>query len=275
MEVYQLTRPGAGRDLLRQNVPGLIEAVGTQQFEEQLFRVAERSLCCEHFSVFAGADAQRPQILLAANQGTAELARNVGRLYAGRYWSDDPTNQIALATNETGNGLLVRYSDRERRSLLYRRNCYNAPDWQATGQHLIHKVSLIRRCGRQTLTVNFYRHAKTGPFNDDDVQTIMNSSDLMFALLDRHAASSFAADAATLRHQFEDCLARKSFGLSRREVEVAAAIAAGLNSEAIAQTLDIGINTVLTYRKRAYRQLGISSQNELTRLVYSMGTGRS
>lgn len=39
--------------------------------------------------------------------------------------------------------------------------------------------------------------------------------------------------------------------------------------EAIALTLGIRRNTVLTYRKRAYARLGISSQNELVRLIYS------
>lgn len=40
----------------------------------------------------------------------------------------------------------------------------------------------------------------------------------------------------------------------------------GKGSEAIALALGIGINTVLTYRKRAYARLG-TSHNELMRLV--------
>jgi DNA-binding CsgD family transcriptional regulator len=60
--------------------------------------------------------------------------------------------------------------------------------------------------------------------------------------------------------------------LPQREVQVCAGIALGLNSEAIGQTLGIGINTVLTYRKRAYARLQISSHNELLWAIYSAAT---
>jgi hypothetical protein len=48
----------------------------------------------------------------------------------------------------------------------------------------------------------------------------------------------------------------------------------GVKSRADPQTnnlkrLNIGMNTVQTYRKRAYTRLSISSQNELMRLVMS------
>ena len=43
----------------------------------------------------------------------------------------------------------------------------------------------------------------------------------------------------------------------------------GMTSEAIGLKLGISVNTVLTYRKRAYGRLRISCQNELMRLVLS------
>jgi DNA-binding CsgD family transcriptional regulator len=41
----------------------------------------------------------------------------------------------------------------------------------------------------------------------------------------------------------------------------------GLSSEAIAGQFGISLNSVLTYRRRAYQRLGITSQNELFSLV--------
>jgi DNA-binding CsgD family transcriptional regulator len=41
----------------------------------------------------------------------------------------------------------------------------------------------------------------------------------------------------------------------------------GMTPEAIALHLGISVNTVLTYRKRAYGRLKISCQNELLRLI--------
>jgi DNA-binding CsgD family transcriptional regulator len=55
--------------------------------------------------------------------------------------------------------------------------------------------------------------------------------------------------------------------LSPREVEVCIRIMLGVTSEGIGIDLGISRNTVLTYRKRAYARLNISSQNQLFRLV--------
>jgi LuxR family transcriptional regulator, activator of tox operons len=68
---------------------------------------------------------------------------------------------------------------------------------------------------------------------------------------------------------FVERLCRIDPSLPPREAEVCGAIASGMTSEAIALTLGISVNTVLTYRKRAYMRLGVSSQNELMRLVLS------
>jgi len=51
--------------------------------------------------------------------------------------------------------------------------------------------------------------------------------------------------------------------LTRRELDVLARILSGLTSEGIALDLRVSVNTVLTYRKRAYGRLGVSSQAEL------------
>jgi len=55
--------------------------------------------------------------------------------------------------------------------------------------------------------------------------------------------------------------------LARRELDVCVGIMQGKSSEAIALALGISVNTVRTYRKRAYARLGITSHNELMRLV--------
>ena len=55
--------------------------------------------------------------------------------------------------------------------------------------------------------------------------------------------------------------------LTGREQEVCLRILAGFSSEAISADLDIGLQSTLTYRKRAYQKLGISSQSELFAIV--------
>ena len=272
MEIHSVPTPNAMQDPLRRRMAELIGVVGTQHFERVLFETAVQALSCEHLSVFSQQGRQMPRLFLAADQGAMQLARSVGSIYASKFWSSELASRLLPGNPEQEQKVLIRFSDRERRNSQDRRSCYQEADWQSIGQHLVYKVSLVRLRRADLCAVNLYRHERVGPFADDDVNAIMNSGDLILALLDRHAASNLTTDSATLRTQFERCLMKGAPALSRREIEVAAAIAVGLSSEAIARTLGIGINTVLTYRKRAYRHLSISSQNELIRLIYSLGT---
>ncbi|MEM7283725.1 MAG: helix-turn-helix transcriptional regulator, partial [Pseudomonadota bacterium] len=66
--------------------------------------------------------------------------------------------------------------------------------------------------------------------------------------------------------QIEDLehrLAMINDGLTDRERQVCARIVLGMTSDGIAADLGVGSQTVLTYRKRAYARLDISSQNAL------------
>ncbi|MFL9894820.1 helix-turn-helix transcriptional regulator [Paraburkholderia strydomiana] len=56
--------------------------------------------------------------------------------------------------------------------------------------------------------------------------------------------------------------------LTARERTVCLGILTGYTSEAIALNLGISINSVLTYRKRIYEKLRITSQNELFMLTF-------
>jgi len=55
--------------------------------------------------------------------------------------------------------------------------------------------------------------------------------------------------------------------LSKREREVCARAAIGMSVETTALELGIGKTTVLTYRKRAYERLDVTSPSELCALV--------
>jgi len=64
-----------------------------------------------------------------------------------------------------------------------------------------------------------------------------------------------------------DALIASAPQLTEREASVCSGIVLGMTSEGIALDLGISVNTVRTYRKRAYARLKISSENELIKLV--------
>jgi LuxR family transcriptional regulator, activator of tox operons len=133
----------------------------------------------------------------------------------------------------------------------YRRDCYSAAD-------LVDRFSIVRHHGDETIRLNLYRSAQRGRFV---------AADIMFALLAKHDAHRVAADPSCEGDVLARRLRQIMPQLPRRELDVCAGIMQGKNSEAIALALGISVNTVLTYRKRAYARLGITSHNELMRLV--------
>ncbi|HLY87344.1 MAG TPA: LuxR C-terminal-related transcriptional regulator [Acetobacteraceae bacterium] len=56
-------------------------------------------------------------------------------------------------------------------------------------------------------------------------------------------------------------------GLTGREIDVCARSLSGMTAEGIGLELEIKKSSVVTYRKRAYERLGISSQHELFRML--------
>jgi DNA-binding CsgD family transcriptional regulator len=56
-------------------------------------------------------------------------------------------------------------------------------------------------------------------------------------------------------------------GLTSRELDVGARSLAGMTAEGTALELNIKVSSVVTYRKRAYERLGISTLHELFRFV--------
>lgn len=126
---------------------------------------------------------------------------------------------------------------------------------------------------RITLALGTNRFASTSmalngmPIRLTDFAGVLECADVMFALLAKHDAQRSVVG----QNGEVDVLARRLRQvmphLARRERDVCVGIMQGKSSEAIALALGISVNTVRTYRKRAYARLGVTSHNELMRLV--------
>jgi len=116
--------------------------------------------------------------------------------------------------------------------------------------------------------VNFYRTTTQGRFEREQVQRLLTVAPTLSAAVARHFQRDTApgGDAASrLKALF--ATSEPLAGLTGREKDVCLGILTGRSSEAIAGELGISLHSALTYRKRAYEKLAISSQNELFGLV--------
>src|SRR5690606_4359226 len=94
-------------------------------------------------------------------------------------------------------------------------------------------------------------------------------ADLLLSLLEKHDSLTRPPLECNDFRGYRKRVEQVAPCLSEREAEVCAGIALGMNSEGIGLTLGIKLSTVQTHRKRAYARLGISSQNELLKLLFN------
>jgi DNA-binding CsgD family transcriptional regulator len=277
MEVYDLrealdsSRPG-WREL-----PGLVDSLGTPAFENRLYSLVRKATGSIHLTAFAHPTDGETRLLIAADQIDGDLAKRVGRMYVTQHWSSDPINRILNPTSPAPRAIIVRAHGDEVRRAEFRRRCYDRPGWKAVGATIADRVSLMTIRDEQLLKISFHRSETDGLFGDDEVDWMAENAALLFALIQRNDRLTHGTAVALSRSFYAGRLADAAPQLTQREADVCLRIAQGLTSEGIAIDLGISLNTVRTYRKRAYRRLNISSQNELMTLLLwtprTSGTG--
>ncbi|WP_181313890.1 helix-turn-helix transcriptional regulator [Phreatobacter cathodiphilus] len=235
----------------------LISRIGRPDFGKSLLALSRLAVGADHVTAFAEAPGDRIGTVVAENGGPRPLARTVAERYVRHHWQSDPVTR--LLRGPEGRRIIVDIDADDVEKGDYRRDCYAAVS-------LGHRLSVAESRGARTMRLNFYR-ARGEDFRPEDVERLGGMAEMLLAMLWRHEETAAADE--NPEALFNARLASLAPGLSVRERQVCALIALGVTSEGIGLRLDIGLNTVLTYRKRAYARLGISSQNELMRRLMS------
>jgi DNA-binding CsgD family transcriptional regulator len=270
MDVYPISAtPNVG---LCDGLDALIENVATPRFNEQLLRVAQSIVGSTHIAAFSITPEGPPQIVLTADRGPASLAYSASNVFVNRFWTQDPVNRMDFTNDDLERGVVVKVPVNEFQRIPYRRDCYSVNGWSSGGIKLIERLTLLRQHHGRIIRIDFYRSRDGGAYRARDVKKASVCAELLLALVARHALGTMAPPMINSGPTLEKLVRRIAPDLSQREVQVCAGITLGMSSEAIASSLGIGINTVLTYRKRAYARLRISSHNELLRMVFCAAT---
>jgi DNA-binding CsgD family transcriptional regulator len=140
------------------------------------------------------------------------------------------------------------------------------------GREFCRKTGLRERiivCGGQIgkpMTIlNIF--AGSEPTSAKKIEDVRASAQLLISILAKHEeiSATRVANRPSLS-SLKDIVCRLKgveMRLSPRELDVCARIIRGLTTVGIALDLGIGVETVIEYRKRLYRRLGVSSQHEL------------
>ena len=266
MQFYSLDRASRPALAYDRDVAGLVAKVGRPGFPEALFKFAHGWIRADHVTAFAFDAGQKVRMVFAENTGTIPIARSLAGEYVKNYWRFDPAQpgskrqcgSVAQCWAACTSASDISHSS-------YRSSCY-------TSVELDNRFSISSARGSRTIRLNFYRSAGDD-FSEADADHILDSGNLLLALVARHCEEAWPDVPQERQSGFGQRLLQLAPQLSRREREVCALIAEGLTSEGIGLRLNVGINTVHTYRKRAYARLNISSQNELMRLIMRQPSG--
>lgn len=232
-----------------------VAALGAAAFAGELLAALNRVLPADHLSLMRFEDRVRPPVIESAVWRGGRYVARVQRAYLGGLYRSDPNLAI------TGSSVVVQSLHRDAISdPAYRDRCY-------VRAGVLARLTVAVPEGRRLVALNLYRRVASGPFAGEEVERVQSLARFLGALAAKHVgmlgvllrsrerADRLAAFAARL-HALD---AR----LTRRELDVLARILLGITSEGIALDLGVSLNTVLTYRKRAYARLGVCSQAEL------------
>jgi DNA-binding CsgD family transcriptional regulator len=229
-------------------------AIGRPAFPNILIDTLRRQAGVGHCMVFALSRAGAASCLLDA--GNIPTGSDLGAAYAGQFHESDPNRDALFEAKGSAPIMLPSFAPRMY-GARYRKIFFNDSD-------IVDKCATAIWTGDTCFYVNFYRITSQGRFDDAERARLQAIAPAIGASVARHFQQ-----AATPDQNLAALFATRAplSALTPREQDVCRRILLGLSSEAISQSLGISLHSTLTYRKRAYQRLGISSQNELFAIV--------
>lgn len=242
------------------DVTAAVLAIGRHDFPNVLIDTLRRQAGVGHCMVFALSRAGAARCLLDA--GNIPIGGDLGAAYAGQFHESDP-NRDTLFEAEGGAPIMLPSFAPRMYGARYRKLFFH-------DSGIVDKCATAIWTGDTCFYVNFYRIAAQGRFGDEQRRQLEVIAPAIAASVARHFQRSATPD-QTLGALFATRAPLSA--LTPREQEVCRRILLGFSSEAISQELGISLHSTLTYRKRAYERLGISSQNELFSIVLGLFAG--
>lgn len=232
----------------------LATAIGEDDFGQHLMATARAAGEADHVMAFAFSGHQPPRAVISVGSLNEKKATKASALYAGSLYLLDP-NYAEVRRIGEGEGAWFDFSS-DPPCDHFREGFFDACG-------ISDVAAFASRQAKAVYYVMFLR-GEGGRFAQGQRWLLAQLGEVIAANLHKHFSYMHALSG---QNQFviDRVLAEApSFAaLTPRERRVCLGILTGYTSESIAINLEISINSVLTYRKRLYEKLGISSQNEL------------
>ncbi|GLH78236.1 helix-turn-helix transcriptional regulator [Bradyrhizobium sp. SSBR45G] len=244
-------------------VSALVLAIGRPSFPDVLIDTLRTVADVGHCMVFTFESQRSARCLLSA--GNIAIGPDLGAAYSEHFYSADPNRDMIFRQRAEARPILLPNFARRMYPKGYRKLFFE-------DSAIVDKAATAIWVGDHCTYVNFYRTAAQGGFAPDERQRITAAAPLIGAIVARHGQERGAAIDPADKLAVLFAAGGPLSVLTAREKDVCRRILEGFSSEAIAGDLGIALNSVFTYRKRAYEKLGIASQNELFAIALRLMT---
>lgn len=246
------------------NLEGLIDVLGTARFHRHLYGMLDDVARVDHISLLRFNGSRCARLVFDASRPHWRFAYEAQNAYLERFCDLDPNRHVFGGVRPSARVVVRRLRRDQVPGSDYQRHCYDAA-------RLVDRLSVLSIDAMGGYALNLYRSCDHGPFSDGEMTYVQESAAVLAACCAKHddwlPVMPDEAKAVPCLDMLGERLQRLGAGLSRREFAVASRVLVGMTSDGIAVDLGIGLQSVLTYRKRAYAKLGVSSQRELFSLV--------
>jgi DNA-binding CsgD family transcriptional regulator len=247
--------PAAYSDKAAGDITAAVVAIGRPAFPQALMATLRSLADVGHCMVFSFAGERAADCLL--DVGNVRIGSDLGAAYSEHYHLADPNRDAILCAQASAAPIVLPNFTRRMYNHAYRRIFFD-------NSGIVDKFATAIWLENICYYVNFYRTASQGCFHREQFERLVLLAPAISAVVARHFRHKPSPEPDPIRRIEILFNSDEPFRrLTGREKDICLGILSGFSSEAISSKLCISLHTTLTYRKRAYDKLGISSQNEL------------
>jgi DNA-binding CsgD family transcriptional regulator len=268
MRYWHLDRSSPSGQLDLAQATGLVGAIGqadATSFAAEVLNTFGAAARISQCTIFAYEFGNRPRTVSVADRRGGRFLRDVADVYSKLFYVLDGNQPIITNTPAARSGAPMVIHQQTSDDIVhegYRAACYSDPN-------VCDRLSLLLQPADQIwLSVNLYRDRMHANFQPQEIALVEALAPLIGHAASHHYAlhgqSQLGIPQLMLARLRSSCPS-----LSKRELDVVRGVLEGYTSAEIAELLGIKPASVVTYQKRAYQRLGISSQRQLFALCLS------
>lgn len=235
-------KPQSNEDLWRQ-ISICLDAVGAEKFQANFLNIVE-VVGADQCMIFSYRDGQA-ECLLARSFIDHKAGNKLAETYLDGWFFNDPLYPEVMALISGTTVIFEMQKIKSAMNAEYVDIFFGKPE-------ITDKISVLSVGDQLRISVNFYKRSP-------DSAWLLNRNAIV------HPIARIMGKLALLHYELSTTpnYPQPLSVLSNREREVCLGVLRGRKAEAIAADLSITPNSVVTYRRRAYAKLGVSSRTDL------------